>query len=71
MTLLSRTEAHQARPAGRRICVDCQVHEAIVDGDRCHDCLNAYLRATRPASITVSPFVARAMAHQLPAKAIS
>lgn len=40
-----------------RRCVDCNAHEAIPDGNRCRDCLNAYLRATRPAP--VSPWVQR------------
>jgi len=32
-----------------RICIDCKVHPAVQDGNRCRDCLNALLRATRPA----------------------
>ena len=68
MTLLARIEAATGRAIVRRICVDCRVHEAIVDGSRCHDCLNAYMRETRPAP--VSPWVARARAHELPAKAM-
>lgn len=70
MTLLARIEAAEGRALARRICIDCQVHEAIVDGNRCHVCLNAYMRETRPA-LTVSPFVARARARELPAKAIA
>lgn len=30
-------------------CIDCKAHAAIRDGNRCPDCLNAMLRATRPA----------------------
>jgi hypothetical protein len=32
-----------------RLCEDCGHHEAMRDGRKCRDCMNAYLRATRPA----------------------
>lgn len=31
------------------ICVDCRSHAAVPDGNRCRDCLAAYLRESRPA----------------------
>jgi hypothetical protein len=45
---------------GVRLCVDCHVHEAVVDGDRCSDCLNAYLRMTRPAALRQPAWLERA-----------
>jgi hypothetical protein len=32
-----------------RRCIDCKAHEPVQDGNRCPECLNAMLRATRPA----------------------
>lgn len=34
-----------------RICVDCRSHASVRDGNRCADCLAAYLRETRPQSL--------------------
>lgn len=39
------------RIAGVRLCVACGAHEAVRDGSECSDCLNAFLRRTRPESI--------------------
>jgi len=42
-----------------RICEDCGHHEATRDARKCPDCMNAYLRATRPPGLRVSPWVER------------
>ncbi len=45
---------------GVRLCVECGFHAAIADGDRCPECLNALLRATRPAPIRQAAWLERA-----------
>lgn len=52
-------------------CIDCRIHLAIPDGNRCRGCVEAFLRETRPESLRVSPWVQRAREHRLPAKAIA
>jgi hypothetical protein len=52
---------------GVRLCVDCHAHEAVADGDRCSECLNAYLRQTRPAPVREAAWLehARRQPHGL------
>lgn len=54
MTLLARVRAEL------RLCVDCGAHDSIEDGSRCRDCLNAYLRETRPQAIRQPAWLERA-----------
>ena len=54
-----------------RICIRswCR-HEAVKDGRECAEHLNETLRETRPQALrNTSPWVARALAGQLPPKA--
>jgi ribosomal protein L40E len=53
MSLLERVRA------GLRLCVDCGAHEPIADSDRCRDCLNAYLRETRPQALRQPAWIER------------
>ena len=48
-----------------RLCVDCHAHEAIRDGDRCRECLNDYLRATRPAPLKEAAWITYTREHRL------
>jgi ribosomal protein L40E len=45
---------------GVRLCVDCGAHEPVQNGDRCSECLNRYLRETRPEPVREAAWLARA-----------
>lgn len=42
------------------LCGDCHAHQVVEGGNRCAECLNAYLRQTRPAPIREAAWLTRA-----------